>query len=164
MSDRCRFEVVSALNVNYAYFALPTGRAPARIRLLAGLQQKRNTDVNSLIPTIQAGTDFQDNIARLPSIDHIEHIDLVASDDRVVTTIFNKPGQRGAMAICHYLLPIFGELDAHAAAHGVHFFGREYTADARLHPGAHPNIDLFLAIAAGGAPLRIVITANKANA
>lgn len=115
--------------------------------------------MNAALPTLQAGTDFQDNIARLPPIDHIERIELIAHDGRVVTVILNKPGQRGAMAICQYLLPRFGQLDAQAAAHGVLFFGQEYIADARIHPGAHPNIDLFLGIAAGNAPLHInVIT------
>ena len=122
---------------------------------------------------VKAGPDFQENITRLPAIDHIEHIDLVDNADfdvgqgisegggrgmgRIVSRIENKPGQRGAMAICSYLLPRFGRLDAKAVAHGLPFFGQEYTADARVNPGAHPNIDIFLAIEAGGHPLDIVI-------
>jgi hypothetical protein len=31
----------------------------------------------------------------------------------------------------------------------------EHTADARNRPGAHPNVDILLAIAAGGEALRI---------
>ncbi len=35
----------------------------------------------------------------------------------------------------------------------------EHTADARERPGAHPNVDRLLAIAAGGAPLDIDVIA-----
>ena len=35
----------------------------------------------------------------------------------------------------------------------------EHTADARNRPGAHPNVDRLLAIAAGGAPLQIEVVA-----
>ena len=55
-----------------------------------------------------------------------------------------------------YLNLAFGTLDAKAAAHGLAVFG-EHTADARNRPGAHPNIDRLLAIAAGGAALGIVV-------
>jgi hypothetical protein len=106
---------------------------------------------------LTAGPDFADNIARLPSVATIAHIDLIDPEGRLETRIENKEGQRGAMAICQYLLPLYGRLDAAAAAHGVRFFGDAYVADARLHPGAHRNIDRFLAIEAGARPLEIVI-------
>jgi hypothetical protein len=35
----------------------------------------------------------------------------------------------------------------------------EHTADARNRPGAHPNVDHLLAIAAGGEALRIEVVA-----
>ena len=38
-------------------------------------------------------------------------------------------------------------------------FGPGYTADARNRPGAHPNVDILLAIAAGGEALRIEVVA-----
>ena len=35
----------------------------------------------------------------------------------------------------------------------------EHTADARNRPGAHPNVDRLLEIAAGGSPLRVEVIA-----
>jgi len=49
-------------------------------------------------------------------------------------------------------------LDAKAAEHGLAIFA-EHTADARNCPGAHPNVDRLLAIAAGGTPLSIEVIA-----
>ena len=45
------------------------------------------------------------------------------------------------------------------AEHGLLVFA-EHTADARARPGAHPNVDGLLAIAAGGGPLSIEIIAE----
>jgi hypothetical protein len=50
-------------------------------------------------------------------------------------------------------------LDAKAAEHGLAVFA-EHTADARNRPGAHPNVDRLLAIAAGGQALRINVIAK----
>jgi hypothetical protein len=51
-------------------------------------------------------------------------------------------------------------LHAKVAEHGLVVFA-EHTTDARNRPGAHPNIDRLLDIAAGSSPLRIeVITAG----
>ncbi|KKB61680.1 hypothetical protein WM40_21815 [Robbsia andropogonis] len=111
---------------------------------------------------LNAGPHFLENIALLPPITDIDHIDLIDPTGRLETRILNKEGQRGAMAICQYLLPLFGRLDRDAAAHGVHFFGEAYVADARAHPGAHRNIDRFLAIIAGAPTLDIVIARRQA--
>ncbi|MFC5427392.1 DUF2322 family protein [Paraburkholderia denitrificans] len=107
---------------------------------------------------IQAGNLFKDNLAQLPSIDGIERIDLVDDRGAVVATIENKPGKQGSLAVYHYLKQAFGTLDARAAEHGLAVFG-EHTADARNRPGAHPNVDRLLDIAAGGAALRIDVVA-----
>jgi hypothetical protein len=72
----------------------------------------------------------------------------------VVASIENQPGKQGSLAVYQYLKQAFGDLDAAAAEHGLVVFA-EHTADARERPGAHPNIDRLLAIAAGGAPLGI---------
>lgn len=103
---------------------------------------------------IQPTATFKDNLQQLPAIEGVQRIDLVGAAGEVVASIENQPGKQGSLAVYQYLQQRFGELDAKAAEHGLAVFG-EHTADARSRPGAHPNIDRLLDIAAGGAPLRI---------
>jgi hypothetical protein len=113
-----------------------------------------------VISVIQPGNAFKDNLAQLPAIDGIERIDLVDGKGAVVASIENKPGKQGSLAVYHYLRQAFGTLtlDARAAEHGLAVFA-EHAADARNRPGAHPNVDRLLAIAAGGEALRIDVVA-----
>ncbi|VXB03483.1 conserved hypothetical protein [Burkholderia sp. 8Y] len=92
---------------------------------------------------------FKDNLAQLPSIEGIERIDLIDAKGDVLASIENKPGKQGSLAVYHYLKQAFGTLNAQAAEHGLAGFA-EHTADARNRPGAHPNVDRLLEIAAGG--------------
>lgn len=108
---------------------------------------------------IQPGNVFKDNLAQLPAIDGIERIDLVGGNGDVVASIENQPGKQGSLAVYNYLQQSFGTLDAQAAEHGLAVFA-EHTADARNRPGAHPNVDRLLAIAAGGEALRIDVVAR----
>lgn len=109
---------------------------------------------------IQPSSVFKDNLAQMPAIDGIARIDLIDGSGAVVASIENKPGKQGSLTLYNYLQRTFGTLDAKAAEHGLALFA-EHTADARNRPGAHPNVDLLLAIVAGGQPLRIdVIAAN----
>ena len=105
---------------------------------------------------IQPGDTFQDNLQHLPPIDGVQRIDLVDAGGTVVASIANEPGKQGSLAVYHYLKQAFGTLDAKAAEHGLLVFG-EHTADARNRPGAHPNVDRLLDIAAGGAALSIAL-------
>lgn len=98
---------------------------------------------------IEPRTVFKDNLAQLPAIDGIARIDLIDSKANVVASIENKPGKQGSLAVYHYLQQIFGGLDAKAAEHGLAVFA-EHTADAGHRPGAHPNVDILLAIAENG--------------
>lgn len=107
---------------------------------------------------IQPGATFKDNLLQLPPIDGVRRIDLVDADGAVVASIENRPGQQGSLAVYQYLKQRFGALDARAAEHGLAVFA-EHTADARERPGAHPNVDRLLAIAAGGASLDIEVIA-----
>ncbi|WP_454827340.1 DUF2322 family protein [Paraburkholderia xenovorans] len=107
---------------------------------------------------IQPGNVFKDNLAQMPGIEGIARIDLVDGKGAVVAGIENKPGKQGSLAVYNYLQQTFGTLDAKAAAHGLVVFA-EHTADARNRPGAHPNVDILLAIAAGGEALRIDVVA-----
>ena len=107
---------------------------------------------------IQPSNVFKENLAQMPSIDGIERIDLIDGKGAVVASIENKPGKQGSLAVYNYLQQTFGRLDSKAAEHGLAVFA-EHTADARNRPGAHPNVDILLAIAAGGDALRIDVIA-----
>ena len=107
---------------------------------------------------IQPGIAFKDNLQQLPSIDGVQRIDLVDASGAVIASIENQPGKQGSLAVYQYLQQCFGTLDARAAEHGLAIFA-EHTADARNRPGAHPNVDRLLEIAAGGAPLGIQVVA-----
>jgi len=108
--------------------------------------------------TIEPGATFKDNLAQLPPIDGVARIDLVGTDGNTIASIDNLPGKQGSLAVYLYLKACFGALDARAAEHGLAVFG-EHTADARNRPGAHPNVDRLLEIAAGGTPLDIAVVA-----
>lgn len=105
---------------------------------------------------IQPGETFKDNLAQLPPVDGVQRIDLLDAQGGVVASIENQPGKQGSLAVYRYLKESFGRLDAAAAEHGLLVFG-EHVADARNRPGAHPNVDRLLAIAAGGAALEIAV-------
>lgn len=107
-----------------------------------------------MLAPITPGPAFRDNLALLPAIDALARAELLAPDGSLVASIPNAPGKQGSLAVYQYLHLAFGELDAAAAAHGLAVFA-EHTADARARPGAHPNVDLLVAVADGGAPLRI---------
>ncbi|MDG2521163.1 DUF2322 family protein [Caulobacter segnis] len=99
---------------------------------------------------------FAENLQQLPGIDGVARIDLVDAAGTVVASIENQPGKKGSVAVYQHLGSAFGKLDAAAAEHGLAVFA-EHTADARQRPGAHPNVDRLLEIAAGGAALEIRI-------
>lgn len=109
---------------------------------------------------IEPGATFAENLKSLPPINGIDHIALKDADGAVVATIENQPGKRGSLAVYAYLAESFGTLDAEAAEHGLRLFA-EHVADAGKRPGAHPNVDRLLAIAAGGEALEIVVVAAE---
>lgn len=111
-----------------------------------------------MLATIQPSATFKDNLQQLPPVDDVQRIDLVDGEGVVVASIENQPGKQGSLAVYQYLKQAFGTLDTKAAEHGLAVFA-EHTADASNRPGAHPNVDRLLAIAAGGAPLSIELIA-----
>lgn len=114
-----------------------------------------------MLAMIQSGATFKDNLPQLPPVNAVQRIDLVDETGTVVASIENQPGKQGSLAVYQYLKQCFGGLNVNAAEHGLVLFA-EHTADARNRPGAHPNIDRLLSIAAGGAPLDIeVIAASR---
>lgn len=110
---------------------------------------------------IQPGATFKENLQQLPPVDGVQRIDLLDGKGNVVASIENQPGKQGSLAVYQYLKQAFDLLDERAANHGLAVFA-EHTADARNRPGAHPNVDRLLEIAAGGGPLHIeVIAASR---
>ncbi len=107
---------------------------------------------------IQPTSEFKANLAALPSIDSVARIELVGADGSVVDIIENKPGKQGSLAVYQYLAQTFVQIDAEAAIHGLSVFA-EHTEDAKNRPGAHPNIDRLIEIAAGSKPLKVKIIA-----
>jgi hypothetical protein len=112
-----------------------------------------------MLAAITPGPVFKDNLQQLPSIDGVQRIDLVDGKGAVVASIENEPGKQGSLAVYQYLKQAFDKLDARAAEQGLAVFA-EHTADARSRPGAHPNIDRLLAIAAGDTSLHIEVIAT----
>lgn len=106
------------------------------------------------------GATFKDNLAKLPTIDGVAHVDLTNAAGEVVATIPNEPGKQGSLAVYQHLAQEFGQLDATAAERGLQIFA-EHTADARNRPGAHPNVDRLLNIAVGGEVLGMKIVLTK---
>lgn len=107
---------------------------------------------------IQPGATFKENLQQLPPVDGVQRIDLVDEAGTVVASIENQPGKQGSLAVYQYLKQSFDILDESAATHGLAVFA-EHTADARNRPGAHPNVDRLLEIAAGGGRLRVQVIA-----
>jgi hypothetical protein len=103
---------------------------------------------------IQPAATFKDNLQQLPPVENLQRIDLLDSSGAVIASIENQPGKQGSLAVYRYLEQISDTLDTQAAEYGLALFA-EHAADARTRPGAHPNVDRLLAIAAGGEHLTI---------
>ncbi len=92
---------------------------------------------------------FADNLKQLPAVSHLAALQLRDAAGTVVSTIENKPGQSGALAVYAALAAKHGCINVAAAQEGLELFA-EHTATARAHPGSHPNIDRLLAVVASG--------------
>lgn len=98
---------------------------------------------------------FAETLKSLPSVTHLAALRLLDAAGQVHATIENKPGQAGSLAVYHALAQRHGGvIDAAAATQGLALYA-EHTADARAHPGKHPNIDRLLACAEGSASYRV---------
>lgn len=87
---------------------------------------------------------FSEILSSLPSIDHLQAIELYAND-QLVARIENKPGSAGSVRVYHALFMEFGAIDGAAANKGLAMYA-EHTADALAFPGKHPNIDRLFEI------------------
>lgn len=88
---------------------------------------------------------FSARLQQLPSVAHLAALQLIDAQGQTVATLENKPGQAGSVAVYHALAALYGgTITPAAAALGLEWYA-EHTADARAHPGKHPNIDRLLA-------------------
>lgn len=86
---------------------------------------------------------FSANLRKLTGISHLAAIDLFDAQVNVVACIENKAGSQESPAICNHLAQTYGAITPEAARKGLELLA-EHTADARSHPGKHPNIDRLL--------------------
>lgn len=106
---------------------------------------------------------FVEILNTLPFVSHLKALELLDSNGQVVATIENRPGQAGSLAVYHALaLQYGGNLSPEAAAQGLEWYA-EHTADARAHPGKHPNIDRLFAWATGSEHYAVRLIAKPAT-
>lgn len=113
-----------------------------------------------MLAMIQPVDTFKANLALLPPVDGIVRIDLVDDSGEIVHSIPNEPGKQGSLALYHYLQQSCGTVDTEAAEHGLQIFS-EHVRDAQNNPGAHPNVDLLLAVVGGAPALRIDVIRSE---
>lgn len=97
---------------------------------------------------------FSDNLKALPAITHLAGLQLLDEQGRVVATLRNQPGSAGSVAVYAALAQRHGAITVAAAHEGLDLYA-EHTADARAHPGKHPNIDRLLALVESGGRLAV---------
>lgn len=96
---------------------------------------------------------FQDYLATFSSIDHLGGLDVQDADGKTVHHIPAVQGKLGSLKLYNALAERFdGKLDKEAAEQGLIWFA-EHVADARTHPGKHPNIDLLEKVVQSGETL-----------
>lgn len=94
---------------------------------------------------------FSERLKTLPATTHLTALQLLDEQGEVLATIENKPGQAGSLVVYAALAALHGgRITPAAAALGLEWYA-EHTADARAHPGKHPNIDRLMAWAQGAA-------------
>jgi hypothetical protein len=97
---------------------------------------------------------FADNLKNLPPVSHLAGLQLLDDQGTTVATLDNKPGSAGSVAVYHALAQRFGAITVEAAHEGLSLYA-EHTADARSHPGKHPNIDRLLQLVERGGRLTV---------
>lgn len=99
-------------------------------------------------------TTFAEILKRLPATAHLAGLHVLDEAGQVVATLENKPGSAGSVTVYAALAEQFGALTVEAAHEGLALYA-EHTADARAHPGKHPNIDRLLQIVESGGRFQV---------
>lgn len=86
---------------------------------------------------------FQDYLNTMPSIEHLQALEIQDLNGKVIHTIPAIEGKLGSLKLYHALAQQFsGSLNADTAKQGLIWFA-EHVIDAQNHPNKHPNIDLL---------------------
>ena len=88
---------------------------------------------------------FAENLARLPSVDDLQALELYGDGYEPEAVIENVPGSQGSLAVYYHVAVQHGGLTPKAAQEALELFA-EHTEDACANPGAHPNIDRLFRI------------------
>ncbi|QMT32303.1 DUF2322 family protein [Alysiella filiformis] len=89
---------------------------------------------------------FKDNLASMPSIDHVKGLDVCDENGNVIHHIPAVEGKLGSLKLYHALAQQFnGTLHTQAAEQGLTWFA-EHVEDALHNPNKHPNVDLLLRV------------------
>ena len=123
-----------------------------------------NTIASILLGGILAGLfyvkvmmkNFKEILPTLDDASHVQRIELFSGDGRAAGVIENKPGSHGSIRVYHHLHNKWGSLCVAAAHEGLAIYA-EHTADAKLNPGKHPNIDRLIGIMARKDEFRVEI-------
>lgn len=97
---------------------------------------------------------FADNIKQLPPVAHLAELQLLDAAGKLVAAIENKPGKSGSLTLYAALAAKHGSINVAAAQEGLELFA-EHTADARAHPGSHPNVDRLFDVINSGQALAV---------
>ncbi|MDO4998421.1 MAG: DUF2322 family protein [Neisseria sp.] len=91
---------------------------------------------------------FQENLAQMPSVDHLSGLNVLNAQNEVIHHIPAIEGKLGSLKLYHALAQKFAnQLNAEAAAQGLAWFA-EHVEDAKNNAGKHPNIDLLFRVQA----------------
>lgn len=97
---------------------------------------------------------FNDILLTLPSVDHLQAMELSNADGSIAAIIENKPGSSGSLRVYHQLWKKWGCINADAAKEGLALYA-EHTQDARNQPGKHPNIDRLIKVIESNSTLAV---------
>lgn len=89
---------------------------------------------------------FDENLQTLKqSTDGIARLELYGDGYEPEAVIENKPGSAGSVKVYFEVAVEFGGIGPKAAHKALELYA-EHVADARAHPGRHPNIDRLFQI------------------
>lgn len=89
---------------------------------------------------------FQDYLAQMPSVHHLQGLEVQDEQGKVIHVIPAIEGKLGSLKLYYALTKQFsGCLNKESAQQGLIWFA-EHVEDAKKFPNKHPNIDLLLCV------------------
>lgn len=98
---------------------------------------------------------FNDYLATFPCVQSLARLDILDQHGTIIHSIPAIEGKLGSLKLYNALAQRFHhQLNTHSAEQGLIWFA-EHVADAKLHPGKHPNIDLLFKVIATSLNLKL---------